>query len=358
MLLNVKNWQFTTKPSKMIICSAIPNIFHLQTNVSYIPGFPFASHILPFFINDIPKFTVKFQIVPEINDIPTPNFHIAGADPQNDVVWLNYSHKFFKIQLIAKGLKSNFLEVKVSYFYFKYLRNRIEILYPPGAFLANLVMSMFLYRNLTPVHCACVTNDEYAYLITAPAGTGKTLTSLYLLHKCDNMKILSDDIIITDGVQVWGCPLTASVEYDFPPLGIQGLSYWKNRIIDIFPLLLPFLVNDAKPLIMQIPDKVSFKAYTKFIFFIEKGDISYREIDPNEAVQKITIINRLEFTYQRDVLLSAYSYHDNEFNILSLMRKEENILQLLVSNARSFCVKANSPHDFWKLVLDIIEKFD
>lgn len=350
--------KFSLRPGKMRSYMAVPGIFDIETNVNYLPGFQFASHLLPLPIDPHPPhFKVRFQVVNRIENLPLPHFHVAGADPQADMVWLSYGNRFINFQFIAEGLKKDTLDARTSRFYIEWYRNRIEILYPPSVILNDLVNAMLLHREFSPVHSSCVAIDGQACLITAPAGTGKTTSALNLIYHREDAQILSDDIVITDGTDVWGCPLTASAEYDFKELGIRGLSRWKQFVIETFPLAYPFLVNSINPLVIQIPpNKIGYRARARYLFFLERGTPSFVELEPSVAARKLVVINRLEFSYIRNVLLSAYSFHDDDVNILRLMEREEQILRSLTSNVRSFLVREEVPFNFWKTISAIIEK--
>lgn len=341
----------------MKLYQAVPGVFSLETNVIYIPGFQFASHLFPIQTYLKPLFHVRYEVGKWSINSHQPHFHIAGVNPNTDEVWLHYGNKLVSFSFKSKGLKSDCLEVLVSKQYALLYRNRIEVLYPPGAYLTDLVTVMLLQRNLSPIHCSCIEIDGKSYLMTAPAGTGKTLTALRLLQHCPDARIMSDDIVITDGFQVWGCPLTASVEYDLKELGVKGLSWWRHMLLNLMPLLYPFVVKSIRPLIVQLGEKrISFKAPAGALFFLERGSPSWRKIESNDGLRMLIAINRLEFTYMRNVLISAYSFYDPSFSLLALSEQEETILHRLLENVPAYVITSAHPDDFWKVILRILER--
>lgn len=298
----------------------------------------------------------SFLVTKSIAGCPPPKFHVAGSEPGSDRVWLNYQSPLFTAQMMISGIQTDRLEIRCSWSYFQLLRNRLEILYPPGVFATDVLTAWLLTKGFCPIHSGAVTIDGNGIVITGPASVGKTTTVLNLLRELPNARVMSDDIVVTDGLSIFGCPMTASAEYDFPELGIRAFRPWHHFALKLSPLLLPFLANHIAPLCLQLPkDKLAWKAPVQYLFFLERGEPRTERLEAEDALRQLLLINRLEFSYQRDLLLVAYSWAHPDFPIWELMNQETQILSSLIQRAKCFKVSSPAPDGFWKKITEIIK---
>jgi hypothetical protein len=98
--------------------------------------------------------------------------------------------------------------------------------------------------------------------------------------------------------------------------------------------------------------RIEEKARIKNILILERGEKGIAKIDPQEAVRKILLINRNEFTYYRNSLLFAYSYFNPSLNLDKLMKIEASIISSIVEKRGCSIVRANNPEDY----IDLIER--
>jgi hypothetical protein len=79
-------------------------------------------------------------------------------------------------------------------------------------------------------------------------------------------------------------------------------------------------------------------------------------LDKQRALQKILNLNRYEFMYMKNPMLTAYSYFNPDFDIQAMERREREILTKLVSQTTCLLVQSEDPARFAELILNEIKK--
>src|SRR5690606_6387656 len=82
--------------------------------------------------------------------------------------------------------------------------------YPAPRILTNVAVVALIEKGFAPLHCAAVVRGNDGIALFAPPNTGKTYTTLRLIES--GWKFVSEDVAITDGSQVFGCPYTGTLE--------------------------------------------------------------------------------------------------------------------------------------------------
>jgi hypothetical protein len=129
----------------------------------------------------------------------------------------------------------------------------------------------------------------------------------------------------------------------------KGLRSWICNI----PLL-EYYINPSKKSISEGIKNftVDESAKIKRIFILDRGkESTIEKIDAEEALRRILIINRNEFSYHKNPLLFAYSYFQPCLNIDKLMKTEERILREIVEKTESFLVRTADPRQYIDLVM-------
>jgi hypothetical protein len=96
--------------------------------------------------------------------------------------------------------------------------------------------------------------------------------------------------------------------------------------------------------------KIDQKVKIQAICILSRGKESGTEkIDPEEALRRVLIINRNEFSYYKNPLLFAYSYFNPTFSINHLGNIEEKILHTIINKADCFLLSSSDPSEYIKL---------
>jgi len=340
------------KGKKLIRANVIPELVEVESNVSYIPNFGFGERLVCKSSDDdgsnikISYFVDK--IVDKDIDSTSNKFNFY-YEKDEDVYYEQHFGLGLKAKLLLKYNAQN-LEIRVNPFYHKFIRKRIDDVNPPGGHLADILRLKLIEEGFIPLHSSAFSYGENGTIIFAPSNTGKTICVLHAVnHGC---KFLSEDISVTDGRRVWGCPSTLTF-IDFANL--KGFSRILQELYKNIPIIRPYLREKISINVDDIlgKEKIASKAMIKRIIVLARGkEKNIQQLDENEASNIILNLNRAEFPYWNPLLFALQFF--GKIDIKECMKKEEDIVEKMVFNADEILLLRGNPLFFIQTIDKIL----
>jgi hypothetical protein len=331
----------------------VSGLVSIRSNVNRIPGFSFAQNLPP----SAPQkkgqgclVEVDFQVYQDIESgsiLPCKYHDFYGRK--------NYDEIFYKRRIggpeYAKlNIKeiNNHPEISSNTSYSRWIRTIVRNLYPPGVHLTDIVTIKLLQNKYLPIHTAGFSVNGFATILMAPQNTGKTYTIMNIMKAMNNeARYISEDIGVTDGEFMYGCPWTST----YNELGIRSWDRILNIIKQYLPIFSPFLIPRMN--IKKFGFKESEgKAKINKIFIMQISDEnSIDRIPPEKSFRLMMNLNRYEFHYWRNPLLMAYEYFNDSFNFSEFSEIETSIIKYLAQRFPVYFVTAKNPTEFAPLIM-------
>jgi hypothetical protein len=335
-----------------------PQIARIESSSSVIPKFSLGAN-LDLYSGPGPyrssKINISFEV---IKDLVEPNqytqkfSYFSGSEGKDEVFYSKSIGLGIKLKLHLKNLMGD-TRLTVNRGYHKYVRMKVDSVYPPGAHLADILTVNLLKRKYMPLHCAAFSNKQNeGVLLVAPPDTGKTLTTLLALKK--GFSYLAEDIAVVDQEHVYANPYTSTFLHNDEFGNHKANSHFFSLSKKI-PLLSAYVRPKVSISSIMKDFKIEEKANIKNIFVLERGTSGIEKIEPREATRRILIINRNEFSYHKNPLLFAYSYFNPFLDINELMRTEEDLIYSIVEKTDCSLLKANKPTEYIDLLLGALK---
>ncbi|NPA99436.1 MAG: hypothetical protein GXO43_08665 [Crenarchaeota archaeon] len=223
--------------------------------------------------------------------------------------------------------------------YYKIFKMKIENVIPPGILLKNATYLSLVHNGFIPLHSAAFAKDKNnGYIVMAPPNVGKTTTVLEAMR--NGFYGLSEDISIANLKQktVHAVPCTATQHHE-------------TRINKVLGPLSYFTASRFKTFGEEYKEQLIPKARIKGIFILEHGNSTIQELSPEEAFNRIILLNRDEFRWHSDMVLTAIQYYFPETRIGEL---EETMIHNLVTSIPVYLVKEKSPVKYFTSIGDAI----
>jgi len=325
--------------------NVIPDILTLSTEIKKIRNFSFGESLreetgqslinLNFIVNN----SIKKE--PNLNQ----RYHFFWG--KHDCPSIYYERRIIG-GIFAKMLfedSREFPTITINKSYLRWIRVRTNNIFPPGIHLTDIITVKLMEGGFIPLHCAAVSFDNKGILIFAPPNTGKTLTSMLLIQ--NGFKFMSEDITVSDGNKIYGCPFTSTFRYyeEFNSKFARWLSLTATKV----PFLAPFIEPKARVIGDYVDrEKIKAEAPISSIVILERGDPKVENLNENETFRRILNINRYEFNYYRNPMLRVYSYFNKKLNLNSFMLKEEEIMKKIIRNKGLYLIRENNPDNYAK----------
>jgi len=339
---------------KMQKYNIIPNIFSLYTNVKSIPNFAFGEVLKPYqSFEDNEKVHLYFDI--RKMDIPNKKevnkFHFFYHDKVGNIY---YKRRFLgpiymKLSLVNNNDRTI---LTVNPIYLKSIRVRYNNIFPPGNHLTDLTTINLIKLNYVPIHCSAIEAFGKAIVFSAPPNTGKTFVSIE--GALAGYKHISEDIAITDGKWVYGCPMTATLKY------YNNTSTKLQRFVNAYGDFIPplKLINGGSKKTASDylgHDSISYNAPIEILIFLQRGDKNkIFQLDKEDALRRLIAINRYEFYYFRNPLLRAASYFNSNLSIEFLMERENEILREFIRDIDVYEIYSPSHLGYWGQIQSLL----
>lgn len=338
----------------------VPGLLEISSNVRNVTGFLTPLYSIP--DSEPAKISIALEVAGGMAGPPREAIPFGAVWGQPDADDVHYAARLLgpmRAQLQLRGLDDS-PQIRVNPVYHRLVRLRLGNVQPPGRHLADVMAVKLLRHHYALVHAAAVAFNGQGILLVAPPATGKSLTSLRALD--NGFSFLAEDIAITDGERVYGLPLTVSFAHDIggKELGLKG-GFGRQRI-----RLFQWLAAGLPPLSYLLPSpslnilnlarqaRIESQAPLAFIFILGRGARRLVPLSPQEALAKLLLINRSEFSYYQNNLLLGYSYFNRWLNLGDLMQEEEEILAKAVNNAACFLCQGPQPGSFFEQIQPIV----
>lgn len=333
-----------------------PQIAKLESNKSLIPSFSLGSSLDPHSGPDSSSIQVSFNVdkvvIPPSED--NNKFYLYYGIENNDQIYYTKTVGFgIKIKLYLKNLFKN-TKLTVNSSYYKYVRVRLDNVYPPGVHLADILSVNLLERQFTPLHCAAISSQGEASLLVAPPDTGKTVTTLLALKR--GYSYLAEDIAVVDREHAYINPYTSTFTHSKEFSGYNPLRKFFVDLPKKIPLLSAYMMPkiSVSSIIKNI--EVEGKARIKNIFILDRGKSGIETIEPDEAARRTIIINRNEFSYHKNPLLLAYSYFNPSLNLDRLMKIEGELIHTITGKSDCFILKTLDAREYIELISKALKR--
>jgi hypothetical protein len=339
-------------------CTFVPGIINIRSNLDYIPSFFLGEHLIDNYLK-YPKAEINttFQVINDFYPISTldQKFDFCYGNNQADTVY--YERPLggkLKLKLLVENLQGT-PRISVNKSYYRFVKTKMESLYPPGIHLTDITAIKLLEKDFAPVHSACLSLNNDGILLFAPPNMGKSLTTFLALKSGYNY--LSEDITVVDRNCAYSCPQTTTflpfVEERSVKLSLFKLL--RSRFNVLSYLVFPYLIKEPHVDISKLSEnfKSSEKANIRYICILERGEEGIEEIDKERALRNISILNRNEFYYPMNPVLLAYSYFNQNFNLDKLMEKEKEILSAIIDKSECYILKVKEPKEYVTLLRSV-----
>jgi len=283
--------------------------------------------------------------------------HYWSIDPESGI--LAYDHPlvgWVRARLVVQDFRSEQACFSASRVYARWLRTRANQVYPPGSHITDFITAQLLLRHFSPLHCSSFSLDNKAVVISAMSDVGKTYTVMSILKHEPSTRFLSEDIAVTDGVEVVSCPCTASIE-SYSQFTRSPIRLVATAISRSFPQVAPYFVTGNKTIhSFMPPERISAINRVGMISILERGPRKVTRLDPAEATRKLLLLNRYEFSFWRNPMLIVLSYVIPGFDLDFLAQCERAVMQKLTEENPCYLVTAEGHDGFWRQVLDLSER--
>lgn len=340
----------------------VPDLLEIRSNVRNITGF--LSPLYSIANGGPARISIALRVTGGMagpSKRATPFGRVWGEPDADDVHYAPRLLGPLPAQLRLRALRDS-PQIGVNWTYHRLVRLRLGDVQPAGRHLADVVAVKLLQHHYTLVHAAAVAFNGQGTLLAAPPAVGKSLTSLRALER--GFSFLAEDVAIIDGERVYGLPLTASFACDIGDreLGIQSRlgrlrirsSQWVAAALPPLSYLLPY--PSLNVLSLASHARIENQAPLRFIFILGRGPRTLVPLSRQEALAKLLLINRSEFTYYQNNLLLGYSYFNPWLNLSDLMGREEELLAKAVRSAACFWCQGPGPETFIEQIQPVVAR--
>ena len=330
-----------------------PNVTKINSNKAYIPYFSFGDHFHRS-VNQVKPYTVEMSVYVE-NDLVRPEnlFQTFQSCRGCDGIDAVYYERRLGMGITAKMYAENLLrggKVLANSSYYKYVRAKIDNAYPIGVHLADFLILNLLQRGYAPLHSAAISSKDTGMLIVGPPDSGKSLTTILALRQ--GFSYLSEDVTFVDENNVYANPYTSTFVHNNKSRNLRDILF------GVLPFTSYFFESprtSVRDLVKNV--EIDEKAEVKKIFILDqaKGESAQR-LSASEALRRILIINRNEFSWYKNPIVLAYSYFNSSLDLRKLMQIEEHIINSLIEKADCFLIKSSNPKNYINMIQDILRK--
>lgn len=243
---------------------------------------------------------------------------------------LHYRRKLFGKILIGYDIEflEDVINVNVGKTYKKLIRQRVMNLHGIHYLLADIANISLIKKGYFTLYASAIYSslNMKGLVCFAPPNTGKTITATKLCTSPENL-LIGEDIVITDGVTLFGCPWTTSYRLnkrnDDDGGSFGRIKYKKEVAFGDNCLLTDFvLLSRGKERIID---------------------------DKEELKRKILIVNGYLFNYYSSPIIKVLGYFKKEFD----NSWNENYQKTLFEIIDRICcieIQTNNPIDYEKIV--------
>ncbi|MCC5860116.1 MAG: hypothetical protein JJT90_18330 [Ectothiorhodospiraceae bacterium] len=319
---------------------AAPGILAIFSNRPHVPNFPL--------VRKLPRITDT-----EAKELDLPvqvAYHVGGTTPSEYGPGMKTFRKTEKsliqetpvgrfarlsVELTCNPHRST---IAVNRFYHAAARITVGNVHSCGWLLRDLCNIQLLHHGYALLYAAAIRRGQRAILIIGLSNTGKTTTVVDLV-KSGNTSFYGDDLVITNGRQLFSCPFAVA---NMSPKKGMGLQYratqWAKKTI-------PFFENFGASIPYSIGDYLGMKNQAEpteisEILFLEKSEKS-EQIDLSEDAATSLLIssNRTEFTYATSPVFCAAEHMGVGFEVTTLVSREAELLRDIVKRCRCSLIR-------------------
>lgn len=219
------------------------------------------------------------------------------------------------------------IHIIVGKSYLRFVPIKLMNLHPISSVLFDAISAVLLQNHMTSLYCSSIklSNGKSAVFM-APPNTGKSLTVLRLKRDF-GANILSEDMAITNGREIWGAPYTNLFRnYHDKSLCAEG---------DYTPITCPQKID--------------------YVFFLQKGK-KIQSIQTFDYSERLESINRYSLGYYYSPCLRAMNYFNDDFFVPKCMIEETRIFKEMENSTKGFVLENPDPVMFAEQMIDILKK--
>ncbi|KAA0257633.1 hypothetical protein FHQ18_07765 [Deferribacter autotrophicus] len=231
----------------------------------------------------------------------------------------------------------------------KYAIARVNNIFPPGAYLSDILVKYLIENNIIPLPAAAGIYKKSSIILAGAPDTGKTITTLELLKK-EDYYYMGEDIIVLDykGI-IYAVPWTNTFRhYDY---GVSLIGKILGKINHLTPLIgvigrrtsghITDIFLDVKLESKIGLDIVLVLAINKNINGVKITPLSLEDIN-----YKLLSLFYYEFTFYRNPLFIARDYFIGDIKLKNLLTNVQNILYNSLKGKRFYLIEADNPFKF------------
>ena len=246
----------------------------------------------------------------------------------------------------------NEINVIVNKSYLKYIKYRFMNLHSLDYILTDLVSGILLENGYATLHCSAVNIGERTLVIFAPPSSGKTLTAIKLCESI-NAKFISEDIAITDGLNIYSVPWTSTFRFynHESESKVDRVVGFLNKNIPMFQLI---SIGEQKSINSYLADN-SFVDVSRITDVIILGKGKPKVVESSDRFfENIINLNKYEFNYHRSPFMLVMNYFNSDFLIDKMYESEKNIISRLIKNSNCYRIYDENPLDYYTQIVEKI----
>lgn len=224
--------------------------------------------------------------------------------------------------------KENVVEAQIGERYFKLVQNRTMNLHGIYYLLSDLANVLLLSRGYLTLYASavCYEPDKRGVVCFAPPNTGKTVTATQLCEQFE-YRLLGEDVVITDGKQLFSCPWTNSYRKKGSSLDSAGSFARENKSTTI---------------------KTCEHCDVTDLFVLSFGKENVSG-DKDELLRQINILNGYLFQHFSSPIVKVLGYFDKRYST-SWNVCAEDLLRNMINHCNSHELQSEKAMDFYQSV--------
>lgn len=225
-------------------------------------------------------------------------------------------------------LEENRIHAQIGKNYYRLVKNRVMNLHGIYYLLSDLANIILLDRGYLTLYASAIADEASngATVSFAPPNTGKTVTATMLCQRFGHT-LVGEDLVITDGHRVYGCPRTNSYR--------KKKGHFDSA---------KTLSRGDKPAGLRTCD--ACKVTELVTLSLGKPEVS---VSKDEMLRQIKILNGYLFHYYSAPIIKILGYFEKTYS-LPWEEKAVTILSDMVERCHCCCIRAEKAVDFYQWI--------